>query len=335
MKTPLAPAKQAALRLALEHAVQAPSGHNTQPWLFKINSDGIELLADRRRALPVVDPEDRALVISCGAALFNLLLGIRHSGYTHAVETLAARDTDLLARVSVKSAVPASESDERLFDAIPRRHTNRIPFEDRRVPEELLAAMQHAATSEGAHITYVLGEAKRAVADLIAEGDRLQAADPNFRRELAAWVHPNVSGARDGIPGGALGVPLLASFVFPLILRTFNWGDGQAAKDHQLATGSPVLALLWTDDDTPASWLSAGQALQRALLTATSKGLCASFLNQPIEVASLRPELARLTEITGHPQLLLRFGYGAAAEPTPRREVGDVLIQSATLAARF
>jgi hypothetical protein len=187
--------------------------------------------------------------------------------------------------------------------------------------------MERAAEVEGARLTIMTDSAKADIADLIAEGDRIQAADPHFRRELAAWVHPSRSASRDGIPASAMGVPLLASFVFPLILRTFDWGDGQAAKDRQLAAGSPVLALLSTSDDTPASWLNAGQALQRVLLTATAEGLSASFLNQPIEVAALRPQLANLAGITGKPQLLLRFGYGAAVEPTPRRDMADVLMQ--------
>ena len=45
--------------------------------------------------------------------------------------------------------------------------------------------------------------------------------------------------------------------------------------------------MLFTDRDDPADWLRAGQALQRALLTATSLGVSASFLTQPLELADL------------------------------------------------
>ena len=69
------------LRFLLNYAVLAPSGHNTQPWLFKVRNSEVELYTDRTRGLPVVDPEDRALVISCGAALFNLRAAVRHFGY--------------------------------------------------------------------------------------------------------------------------------------------------------------------------------------------------------------------------------------------------------------
>src|SRR3712207_7684548 len=49
----------------------------------------------------------------------------------------------------------------------------------------LLAALQAAALEEGAWLHLVEDEdAKHAVAELIAEGDRIQLADKRFRREL-------------------------------------------------------------------------------------------------------------------------------------------------------
>ena len=38
------------------HATKAPSGHNTQPWSFKISESEIDIYPDFTRALPVVDP---------------------------------------------------------------------------------------------------------------------------------------------------------------------------------------------------------------------------------------------------------------------------------------
>src|SRR5438094_3451657 len=56
----------------LKYALLAPSSHNSQPWLFHICKNTLELYADRRRACPVVDPGDRELIMSCGCALFHL-----------------------------------------------------------------------------------------------------------------------------------------------------------------------------------------------------------------------------------------------------------------------
>ncbi len=109
------------------------------------------------------------------------------------------------------------------------------------------------------------------------------------------------------------------SLAGPFVIRTFDTGKGQAAKDSQLAEGSPVLAVLGTEDDTPPEWLAAGQALARVLLRARAEGVWASFLNQPIEVPELRPRLRDAIGQSGFPQLLLRMGYGPEVRPTPRR----------------
>jgi hypothetical protein len=161
------------------------------------------------------------------------------------------------------------------------------------------------------------------VVDLVMEGDRLQMADVHFRRELAHWVHPNRSQSRDGMPGYAFGVGDLASLVGPLLIRTFDTGASQAAKDHDLAVHSPLLAAIVSKDDTPADWLAAGRALTRVLLRATADGLTASYLNQPVEVPALRSRLAALLDTKGPPQLLLRLGHAPAARATPRRRLEE------------
>lgn len=58
-------------------AALAPSVHNTQPWFFTSNHGVIRLYADPRRGLPEADPAGREMMISCGAALFNLSLAVR------------------------------------------------------------------------------------------------------------------------------------------------------------------------------------------------------------------------------------------------------------------
>jgi hypothetical protein len=127
------------------------------------------------------------------------------------------------------------------------------------------------------------------------------------------------------MPGYAFGFGDLFSYLGPLVIRTFDWGQGKAAKDRQLAAGSPVLAVLGTAEDTPSAWLAAGQALARVLLHARAENVWSSFLNQPIEVATLRPKVKALLKEAGVPQLVLRMGYGQEIKPTPRRPSAEVL----------
>lgn len=335
------------LKFLLNYAILAPSSHNTQPWLFKIRDDNaIELYADRTRSLALVDPVDRALTISCGAALSHLRIAIRHFGYAYKMEPFPdSNNMDLLSKVTLYDRKEPVNEENSLFKAITKRRTNRLKFEDRELEESLISKLCSVITDseergEGEaekekeipkvwlHIAKEEGE-KNSLADLIAEGDRIQLSDKRFRRELASWIHSNRSHSKDGMPGYAFGYRDIMSHMGPFVLRTFDFGKGQAAKDRQLAAGSPALAILGTRSDEPMDWLKAGMALSRMLLTAQTENVWSSFLNQPIEVPELRPRVQELGKEEkgekGFPQILLRMGYGEDIKPTPRRPVDDVL----------
>lgn len=318
------------LKFLLNYALLAPSGHNTQPWKFQIQDEAIALYADRTRALPVVDPQNRELIISCGTALFNLRIALRHFGYTGKILTLPEpSNPDLLARISLGKRKQASADEEMLFEAIPTRHTNRRDYEDWDVPKSMLAWLQADAASEGAWLQIVNSDLTRqAIAELVVRGDRLQMANPDFRRELSAWIHADNSSNHDGISGFAYGVDRYLDFatpIFALAMRTFNLGDAVAHHSHQLVMHSPAILVLGTQEDTSRDWLAAGQALERVLLRSQAVGLAASFLNQPIEVPSLRSQLSQSLSASGFPQILLRLGFGCEVKPTARRGVDEVL----------
>lgn len=304
----------------IERAMLAPSSHNTQPWLFRTGEGFVDLLADRTRALPVNDPDDRELVISCGAALFTLRVAAAGAGFGVRVDAWpAASEPDWLARVHL---VPgeADAALAALSPAIEQRRTWRRTFADLAVDARDRDALQAAAAAEGATLAVMDDDVRRhALAGLVARGDHLQWETPSWRRELAMWMHPRRE--RDGLV-----VPGAAAAVTRAVVRSFDMGDGVGAKDRQLAQGSPLLSVLGTPGDTPADWLAAGQALQRALLTGIGAGLQASYLNQPVEVEELRGRVQALVPEAGVPQLVLRWGHAEGGLPAvPRRKLADVL----------
>jgi len=309
------------LQALVQAATLAPSSHNTQPWLFRLEGTVIELLADRTRALPVNDPDDRELTISCGCALFNLRVAAAAAGLQAQVAPWPGEtDADLLARVHL-SPSGAQQADAALQAAMSERRTYRERFAATAVDPTALRSLADAVHGEAATLAVLdTAEQRLGAAALAAEGDAVQWANPSWRRELAAWMHPRRRG--DGLTLPALAIP-----VAQMVVRTFDMGHGVAAKDHQLADESPVLAVLSTEGDSPCDWLAAGQALQRLLLLGVQLGLQASYLNQPVQVAALRPKLQQLTGRPGYAQLLLRIGTPTQLKPaTPRRPLADVLV---------
>lgn len=318
------------LRFLLRYAILAPSGHNTQPWLFRINGDLVELWADRKRALPVVDPQDRELAISCGAAAGILRLAMGHFGHRGEIELLPdSNEPDLLARVALGESCHPHAEGESAFRAIVRRRTTRRRFTGS-LPEGLQAQLRDIAAEEMVELALLTEpRSKAAVAALVSEGDKVQFADQRFRRELASWVHSRRKASRDGMSGANFGMPDVLSAAGGLVIKTFDMGNGIAAKDEEIAANAPALIVVATRADDEENWIRAGIAHVRMVLSATAAGLTAAYLNQPIEVDRLRPRLKAAAGLSGIPQLLFRIGQGPEVPPAVRRPVEEVLLPAA------
>lgn len=316
------------MRFLLGYAILAPSGHNTQPWLFRLLPDGVDLIADRTRCLPVVDPFDRALVISCGAALGHLRTAMRFFGHEPVIQLLPEpADPDLLARVIFGSPVAPGDADVERFRSITRRRTTRPRYPEEPLPQGLASRLKSDAEAEGCVLSIIDDkQRKQEIARPVAEGDRMQFGNPAFRRELAAWVHSRRSATRDGMSGAAFGMPDVLSPVGGHIIRTFDMGDGIGAKDEEIAAGSPALLVLATSDDEPEHWLRTGLALSSVLLDVAAAGWTSAYLNQPIETPELRPRLGEAAGAARYPQLLFRIGRAPAIDATVRRPVSAALI---------
>lgn len=302
---------------ALRAAIRAPSVHNTQPWRFVVDSPSIELHLDRERVLPIVDPASREARMSCGAALFNLRLALQSAGRSVVVDLMPdPRHPDLLAVLRLSSSRPATPELLSLASAIERRMTNRWPFTERPVPATHRNALVRAAETE--HARLVLLDTPKSLgtlAALLRRADHLQQEDTAFQRELRAWTGTYRD---DGVPTSAGGPrPVSGSLLTP---RQYPPGATTERPFEQ----DPFVAMLTTPGDTPRDHLQAGIAMQRVLLTATVIGLSTSFLSQPVEVPHTRAALHALRDGSGHPQTVLRIGYGHPAARTPRRPVRAV-----------
>jgi nitroreductase len=267
-----------------------------------------------------------------------------------AVERLPdATQPDWLARVSIRSdsRPPPSPAPQGFADLSPnplpspplnpppaplavlsafieQRRTHRKGFSERAVDPAIVEQLVAAAELDGALLHPLTTVAAREqAAALVAEGDAVQWSRPAWRRELAAWMHPRRSGE-------GLTVPAMLAPVIRFMIARFDLGKRIAVQDQALAAAAPLLAVLATEHDRPNDWLRAGEALQRLLLVACRQGLQAGYLNQPIQVAALRPRLQGLIG-GGFPQLLLRLGYlpegsrFSSLPATPRRPPTAVL----------
>lgn len=315
------------LRFLLSIALLAPSVHNSQPWQYQLANGHLDVLADIGRRLPIVDPDHRELLISCGCAIAYLDIAARRFSHRLQISYYPnASIPNLLARIHILAGEPASKTEIRQFNAIWHRHTNRNPFQPESVPIKTLKNLQCLDSDSRTALEVITsGYRCSAISNLVARGNQLQANNKRFRRELAEWVRPNQTDSQDGIPGYALGTHDLSTNLGSFFIKTFNWGNRQSATDRFLIRHSAALLVLSSQTDSPLDRIKTGESLARLLLTITTHDLQASFLNQPIELPELRIRLKKLLKLSNSPQIIIRIGYASPTQPTPRRSLNDVL----------
>jgi nitroreductase len=311
-------------------AGRAPSVHNTQPWRFRITGDVIELRGDPDRILTQIDPAGRELMISCGAALFGVRLGLRQLGCVPAVQLFPdPAQPWLVARAWPDAHAALNSVEAELIAAVPHRHTHRGPFTPGEVSPRLLAALAVDAAAEGSELRFI--EEPGLVSDLAALVDRAaaqQQASAEIVAETRDWVRPTGTQARDGVPARAARSALGAGGARDAGAQRFRQrdfgvaggGSGAAAGAGEDAGEPPaVTAVLFTAGDNADDWLCAGQALNRLLLRAATRWVFASLQSQPMESALYRQQVRELLATQGQPQMLLQFGRANTAPATPRR----------------
>ncbi|KOU36252.1 Acg family FMN-binding oxidoreductase [Streptomyces sp. WM6378] len=310
-------------------AVTAPSLHNTQPWRFVSRGEEIWLFTDATRQLPLADPDGREMVMSCGAALFNLRLAMRRLGFLPDVRPYpVAGVASLLAHIRWGPYAPPSADEELMHQAMGHRHTHRGPFQRDPLSLPLIDELRFHARAEGAELLTLHGAADyERLAGLLRAAETTQRADPCRAAELARWATRPCTHRRDGVPPDA---------------KPFHPDSTAfAGRDYTGQASAPVLpgsapirawdrsagliAVLATRHDDRQDWLRAGQALQRVLLYAAAHKAAAAFHTQPLELPSHRAEIRRTITLGRYPQMILRLGYRVPARSTARRPTTDVL----------
>jgi nitroreductase len=304
---------RAALLPAVDVARAAPSMHNTQPWRWRVGDDGsLKLRADRRRQLPIEDPDGRLLTLSCGAALHHARLALAAGGWQVTVDRLPdPADPDLLATVTSGGYHLPDPDAAALLSAVGLRRTDRRPVTDRPVEPQLLDVIRAAAEGEGTHLHVIPHEDVVELTVAMSDADRAEVSDDAYRAEIAAWV----GGDR---PHGT-GVPSSDIPEQPPETRVQvrYFGEPGTLEGHGGHDAVATYAVLHGEADTAEAWLRAGEALSACWLTAVRHELSVLPISAVVEVPSSRQAMTRMLSGVGNPYLAMRLGYPDRAIPMP------------------
>lgn len=334
-------------------AILAASPHNTQPWLFKVANSSIELYLDTQRNVGALDPYLREEHIGIGCALENLMLAAPANGYT-AIATLqpgklkpipADPKLRLLARVDLASG---KHDGSELYDAIPRRHTNRGPYDPHKpIPPDFLEALSRLPGDDanGKLFLFTAEVDRKKIAEVSSSANTELYSDPDVQRGSERWVRmkwSSIQEHRDGLTIDAFGLPPIDSAVVKMMTPgMLRWAGSHSEKNgySNLMLSAPLIGFIAVRDrHDQEQCLLAGRIWQRAHLLATAHGLAARPCNEAVEMVDHEQALGRpasrevlLSGITGdstwQPTFVFYMGYPTlSADASPRRPVEAVLI---------
>ncbi len=313
----------------LENGIQAPSGHNTQPWKFKINNKNIEVYPNLEKELPIVDANHRELFISLGCAVENICITANQLGYNYQIEIINQENIPFIRIELNKGEIKKNP----LFQQINQRQTNRSVYNSKIIKEEILNQLKNLNISSPISIFfYKKGENEfSTLSKLIYKGNQILFNNNEFKEELLEWIRFNskeVEETKNGLAYDVLDSPSLPRWLGKPIVKSFLKPKSQNKSEKEKLNSSSHLVLITTKENTPDNWILAGQALERFLLKCTELEIAVAFSNQPCEVKELSNELRQKIEVNNnYPMLLMRIGYAGKMPYSKREPLKEVIIK--------
>jgi len=327
-------------------AILAANPHNSQPWRFRVADNAIDVFADAGRNIGAIDPFLRELTMGAGCALENLLIAAASEGY--AAEVTLPPDPGNPAHAARILLSPGTRVVSQLYDAIPRRHTNRGPYEPgRSVPADALDALAAlGADLPGTRVIWFsTPEARARVGELIVAAAEAIVADRQQSADSARWFRTSwqqLQAMRDGITLDAQSLPPLvnatAKILPPLSQESADRAWLQATRERHVATAAAFGLITVPNARDNAMRIRGGRLWQRMHLWATTQGLAVQPLNQMSERADRKQQLGieprfgtALKELVADAdsQALMPFRIGyptMEGRPSPRRDLKSVLM---------
>jgi hypothetical protein len=271
-------------------AILAANPHNSQPWVFQVSPERIDLFADRSRNIGAVDPLRREMYVGLGAALENLMLAAPANGYRADLRLLPTPGQPIHAATVQLTIGPTQRSE--LYAQVPHRHTDRSAYRAQAIPAAMLMQMSalaldlpdtrvywYASDTDRSRIGTLMVEAAQALTR-----DRQQSVDDNrwFRHDWDA-----IQRYKDGLTIDAQGLPELTAAIAKLLPATSRqYNDAfwvKRTRDPQTKTAAAYGIVAVRDPQSNAQRLTGGRLLERIHLWTTGHGLSLGHMNQITE----------------------------------------------------
>lgn len=335
---------------AAAYAILAPSPHNLQPWMIRLDGDdSLTLCCDLDRRLPETDPPDRQTTIGLGAFLELLRQAAAEQGHrldiTKFPEGEPAERLDERPIAHVRFVEDPDVARDPLFGYALRRRTARAKFDPGRpVPTERLAALMEISNARpGLDAISVDGssdaETVSWLKDICTRAWEIELRKPETCHESSYLTRIGAKQINANPDGIYLAGPMMEVYRMSGVLTQDSMDEiGSTAWKATLSTYNDLIesapTFLWftTPGNSRAEQLDSGAVWIRLQLAAAAVGVGFQPLSQVLEEYSeMAGPFADIHDRfgiaqPGRVQGLFRLGYAGGQGPAPRWPLESRLI---------
>ncbi len=277
------PVPERIMQAILTAGIQAPSGDNIQPWVFRVEGDSIHVGIDESIDQSYFNYKQIPSLISMGAALENMRIPASSYGLHMVVDHISENISEHIVTARFK---PWDAPRDSLFEVLWERNTNRRFYSSRKVSESIIATLKETAQVDpllGWHET-----SKPDVLKLLARAVYLVDIIRSERKDLHVHIQKmlrftprSVYAKRDGFPlrnlkAGWVG-ELFLKFTHPWpvmkLLNYFGFSKVVARFVYREVLSSSSCVLLTVPSMDTKDFISCGLALERVWLQAAHHDL--------------------------------------------------------------
>lgn len=328
--------------LAVAAAILAANPHNTQPWLFAVSANRIDVHTDRSRALGAMDSLLREMHLAIGCATENAVRVAK--AYGRRVDVTYEPTPGDETHVVRLELTPAEKVDDPFVGVVASRRMNKFAYASVPVPASVLAGLAALVDDDRTSLRIFTDPASRArlrtqsidAVTAITRDAEMAAASHRWWRQTPE----EIAKYRDGLDLDIMGLDgttrALGGTQSTVTVEEAN-GYWIAATEGRHGTGAGYFVIATRDRNSRTEQILAGRLFQRLHLYLTTCGVDAHTLNMLPEMqdreettsAAARPFTKACAEWVPAGfgfQMLTRFGYAfERAFHTPRRALDTVL----------
>lgn len=268
----------------LNQAVWAPSGDNSQPWVFSLPAeDTLQIANVPGKDNPILNYEQTGSYVSHGAVIRNIQILASTEGLRAEVEYLPGTE-NVTARIRfVEDSLPTHE----LADVIPKRYSNRKHYSRKQISSETFSYIADAAKQPGGPV-FVFSKPdtdKKKVARALSTMEDIALQVPElhqlFFKDILWDKEVNDSGT-PGLyiktlelpPPAQLAMRVLKDWKITETLNRFvGLSNKIAGEMASVYRDSASYGAVFVPDRTSLSYLKTGEVMQSAWLAATKSGI--------------------------------------------------------------